>query len=361
METVFHHLQISLPERHNMAKRPSWELTPPPPLHKAESPGDPPASVRFPKLFARDDYGQPTRDPTLQPGPSLQTTPSSPLLGENFNSSDFYNHDEEYLQSLLFDFGLQLSPGGTHIEHDPAQVPYGEVKPDSEQERSSDREQRTNTPPVGSASPPPFRDDDFAEHGVKATTLPHSKFRKITQFSRSSQDKDEGNITEALSTSHHPIQNLEPEKQHQQTHPKKKVKKYEFQQQFEDPEEERKRLNAINARRNRIKQKALTNHLKEKAKTLEDVNQKCGMVLKRMDSDARKLAQQLEERNKEKAILDKALREKELEIRDQREKLALFRGHLDLIASSLEDDNPGKKLISNLLKKLPVGNYPVSE
>ncbi|XP_066974782.1 protein split ends-like isoform X1 [Macrobrachium rosenbergii] len=356
MENVFHHLTISLPERHNMAKRPNWDFTP---HHKVESPGDPSTPGRLPKLFARDDYGQPSREPALQPlpGPSLQTpaTTASPL--GNFNSSEFYN-DEEYLTSLLFDYGLQLSPGGTHIEHDPAQFPCGEAKPDSEQDRSSDRE-RTS---VGSASPPP-RDEDFVEHGVKATTLPHSKFRKITQFSRSSQDKDEGNIAEALSTSHLPSQNLEPlpEKPHQQTHAKKKVKKYEFQQQFDDPEEERKRLNAINARKNRMKQKALTYQLKEKAKTLEDVNQKCGMVIKRMDSDARKLKQQLEDRIKEKAILDKALREKELEIRDQREKLVLFRGHLDLIASSLEDDNPGKRLISNLLKKLPVGNYPLSD
>ncbi|XP_068218393.1 uncharacterized protein [Palaemon carinicauda] len=351
MENNFKVLAISQPEYYNMAKRPNWDTHPYTPFPIGDSAGEPSAYGRSNKLFARDDPRQPIRDQPLtisQQTPSRTTSP----LG-NFESCDYYT-EEHYLPTVLFDFGLQLSPGGTHIEHDPTHSSFDDNKLESEQERNSDKERAS----ISSASPPP-RDNDFEEHRVKATTLPHSKFRKITQFSRSSQEKDEGIHTDI----HHQIPKLEPlpENQPHQKQQKKKVKKYECQQQLEDPEEERKRLNAINARRNRMKQKELTQSLKKRAKTLEDVNQKCGLVLKRLDGDAWKLRQQLEESNKEKALLEKSLKEKESEIREQREKFALFRGHLDLIASSLDEDNPSKKLITNLLKKLPGSSYSLSD
>ncbi|KAK7081547.1 hypothetical protein SK128_013657 [Halocaridina rubra] len=122
---------------------------------------------------------------------------------------------------------------------------------------------------------------------------------------------------------------------------------------FDDPEQEKKRLNALNAYKNRVKNKRLTQDLREKNNKLEHVNVQCSKALKKITSERKLLQQEIKDRGLERSALEEELKRKENEVREQREKLALFRGHMDLIANSLDEDNPARKLITTLLNRLP--------
>ncbi|XP_037800542.1 uncharacterized protein LOC119595488 [Penaeus monodon] len=95
------------------------------------------------------------------------------------------------------------------------------------------------------------------------------------------------------------------------------------------------------------------NRLRGDVRNLSHVNRQCNKALRRTNADIQKLFGQLASSRKLVASLQEKIDQKEKELRGRREKFLLFRGHLELIVNSLDDDNPARKLIANLLKTLP--------
>ena len=277
---------------------------------------------------------------------------------DDFSAGEYY---EEYLSSVLFDFGLQLSPGGTQVEEIEQTQDFDQIKDDLEQcsqVRASKRELSPNSQTADTG-------------GNSATTFPSSKFQKVSETHKiraktqeelgivSSGSADKGipaTASPSLPSTLPPIPALQPlagSSVDDSSTSKKKIKKYEVTEPLEDPELEKRRLNAINARKHRVRHKMQTQELSDKNKKLENVVRQCSKALKRTISDVQKLKLGLEEEKSDRFALEQQLKKKENEVREQREKLALFRGHLDLIASSLDDDNPARKLITSVVRKLP--------
>ncbi|XP_063607059.1 uncharacterized protein LOC134781731 [Penaeus indicus] len=140
----------------------------------------------------------------------------------------------------------------------------------------------------------------------------------------------------------------------QQTPPSKRNpaarKLYEITEPFSDPVEERKRINAIAARENRERKKRENDQMCEQIQRLNHVNRQCTKALKRFETEIKKLDAKLKTSQRRNEHLEEKLKQKEKELRDRREKFLLFRGHLELITSHLDDSNPAKKLITGLLK-----------
>lgn len=281
---------------------------------------------------------------------------------------------DEYLSGVLSDFGLQLSPGGNHVQELTEQTQsdlsnefeYGEV--------GKGGGGGGGRGGVGISSPTSADeslDDDIAPT-VTATTCPGSKFRKINELQKikntnsaheeKEQDKKPPPTrvpsvspkleplpvkTPFLPSPEDPLLVDIPSEDSS----KKRPKKYEWQP-LTDQEEERKRLNAVNARRNRIKQKKHTQELTEKNRSLQNINSQCSKALRKTTSDVQKLEKDIEDRQRQRNALEEELRRREQEVSQQREQLKLFQGHLDLISSSLDDENPAKKLILTLLQKV---------
>ncbi|XP_068203929.1 centriolin-like [Palaemon carinicauda] len=118
-----------------------------------------------------------------------------------------------------------------------------------------------------------------------------------------------------------------------------------------DPLEDWRSRNPI-AKKCHLKKRGLTQH-KEEGTLADESYQLHNATMQNLHDEAERLRQQLDEQAREKASLEKSLQEKEQKASEQRYKLRLFKGHLDLIASTLEERDPGKHLILNLLKEMP--------
>nr|XP_045596968.1 uncharacterized protein LOC123757435 isoform X1 [Procambarus clarkii]XP_045596969.1 uncharacterized protein LOC123757435 isoform X1 [Procambarus clarkii]XP_045596970.1 uncharacterized protein LOC123757435 isoform X1 [Procambarus clarkii] len=134
---------------------------------------------------------------------------------------------------------------------------------------------------------------------------------------------------------------------------KKKVKIYEAGP-FEDEEREKRRINAINAKKNRDKTKRSIENLQKDVRSLKHVNNQCRKALLRTSADMQLLQQKMQQLRERLETETRRLRDKEKEVREKRERLALLKGHLEIIASGLDDDNPAKRLINHLVDRLPV-------
>ncbi|KAG7162170.1 uncharacterized protein LOC121874217 [Homarus americanus] len=132
----------------------------------------------------------------------------------------------------------------------------------------------------------------------------------------------------------------------------KKIKVYEMAP-YEDPDKEKRRLNAIMARKNREIKKREIQGLKKENQSLRHVIAQCNKVLRKTNSDVQQLRLELKKSKKFKLQFEETVKSKNRELRDAHDKLVLYRGHIELIACSLEEDNPAKKLIEALLKRMP--------
>lgn len=83
---------------------------------------------------------------------------------------------------------------------------------------------------------------------------------------------------------------------------------------------------------------------------LRHVNRQSATAFKRLHAEIQKLSAELQTSKQRNASSEEKLRQKTRELRDHREKFALFRGHLELIASILDDANPAKRQIAGLLR-----------
>ncbi|XP_047480291.1 uncharacterized protein LOC125032935 isoform X2 [Penaeus chinensis] len=127
-------------------------------------------------------------------------------------------------------------------------------------------------------------------------------------------------------------------------------KLYEITEPFSDPVKEKRRINAITAKEIRDRKKWKTDRMCEQIQCLNLVNRKCTLALKRLESEIQKLDGKLKASKRRNEHLQEKITQKEKQLQDHREKFLLFRGYLELIASTLDDNNPAKKLIANLLK-----------
>ncbi|XP_042871728.1 uncharacterized protein LOC122253034 isoform X2 [Penaeus japonicus] len=252
------------------------------------------------------------------------------IPGRKDAADDENENFKTYLHDLLSDLGIQLSPGGmgiVEIDHLP-----------SDEEVSCSLLAPVESPPT------------VPEGGEEVRARKRKRFTGTIKAHVSSPDlsSDEDAVTSPV-----PSQEAAEQPSPSFRNPEKKPKIYQIEKPFNDPELERKRINAITAKQNRDKKKMEIDRLRADVRNLSRVNSQCSKALKRTNADIQKLYEKLESSRKHNSLLQEKIKQKEMEIRGQQEKFVLFRGHLDLILSSLEDDGPAKKLIANLLKKLP--------
>ncbi|ROT79835.1 uncharacterized protein [Penaeus vannamei] len=127
-------------------------------------------------------------------------------------------------------------------------------------------------------------------------------------------------------------------------------KLYAITEPFSDPEKERRRINAVTAKRNRDKKNMEFDGMCDEVTRLRHVNRQSATAFKRLHAEIQKLSAELQTSKQRNASSEEKLRQKTRELRDHREKFALFRGHLELIASILDDANPAKRQIAGLLR-----------
>ncbi|XP_047480331.1 uncharacterized protein LOC125032963 isoform X1 [Penaeus chinensis] len=252
-------------------------------------------------------------------------------------TGDTEENYQTYLHDVLADLGIQLSPGGMGVV---------------EIDRSLSGDEDPGGGLYFADSPPE------ATEGNKPTQRENAakKRKTVKTDSRASETSCDISTDEADAVKS-PVSSEEfaekPSTSNRCPERKRKRKAYEVDKPFQDPERERKRVNAITARRNREKKKKEIDSLRRDVRNLSHVNRQCNKALKRTNADIQKLHEQLASSRKLVTSLQETIDQKEKELRGLREKFLLFRGHLELIVNSLDDDNPAKKLIASLLKTLP--------
>ncbi|XP_042871741.1 uncharacterized protein LOC122253040 [Penaeus japonicus] len=130
----------------------------------------------------------------------------------------------------------------------------------------------------------------------------------------------------------------------------KNRKMYDIAGPFSDPELERRRINAVTAKENRDRKKRDNDSLREQVRSLTFVNGQAAKALKQLDADVQKLSAKMKTLEQHNLSLQEEIKQKAMEIHGHHKRFVFFREHLDLIFSSLGDENPAKKLIANLLK-----------
>ncbi|XP_063851702.1 protein enabled homolog isoform X2 [Scylla paramamosain] len=121
---------------------------------------------------------------------------------------------------------------------------------------------------------------------------------------------------------------------------------------MEDPEDERRRRNAVTAWRNRVRKKRQYEELQTTVNTLEEANKKLHDANQQLEEDLRALG---EEMGREHSILTQLQSEKcslQILIQTQQEKLTFIREHLKLINSCSEEDSPVQKFLTALLNNM---------
>lgn len=93
--------------------------------------------------------------------------------------------------------------------------------------------------------------------------------------------------------------------------------------------------------------------LEKKVAKKDRIISQCTKVIRRTNQDRINIQVKLTRIEEQQLQLQEQIKKEEEVVRDMRESLALFCGHLDIIASSLDDDNPAKRLILSLLQRLP--------
>ncbi|XP_047480332.1 uncharacterized protein LOC125032963 isoform X2 [Penaeus chinensis] len=251
-------------------------------------------------------------------------------------TGDTEENYQTYLHDVLADLGIQLSPGGMGVV---------------EIDRSLSGDEDPGGGLYFADSPPE------ATEGNKPTQRENAAKKRKTVKTDSRASETSCDISTDEDAVKSPVSSEEfaekPSTSNRCPERKRKRKAYEVDKPFQDPERERKRVNAITARRNREKKKKEIDSLRRDVRNLSHVNRQCNKALKRTNADIQKLHEQLASSRKLVTSLQETIDQKEKELRGLREKFLLFRGHLELIVNSLDDDNPAKKLIASLLKTLP--------
>ncbi|KAK8739033.1 hypothetical protein OTU49_003799, partial [Cherax quadricarinatus] len=248
----------------------------------------------------------------------------------------------DYLDNVLADYGIRFSPGGSGIEEI-------DVSPEKSEE---DKE-------VLEVKPFPFKNEVAESKLSSAISRPTTSLRLSEVISRPTTtkrkaDSDLGSdedltLTIDESGSSREVPTALPSLPHKIPHRKLKVYQRE---PFQDPAQEKRRINAILAKQNRDQKKKQIQDLKETVQKLQRVNMQCNKALRRTNNDVQQLRLHLQSYEASRSYLEEKVKNQEIALREQRDKFMLFREHLDLITSSLDDDNTTKKLISALLKRL---------
>ncbi|KAK8721364.1 hypothetical protein OTU49_012784 [Cherax quadricarinatus] len=240
---------------------------------------------------------------------SLSYTHTS--LEDTCRDSDIYGN---YLEKVLYELGIQFSPGGSSIVE-------AEVDTGCTEELQS------------------LLEDDSCgrRHSVGDIGTQHGKCTL--------HDTQQEVLSSKLELS---------EGDHDSSTPKiyRKKRVYEIGP-LENEEMERKRINAVNAKKNREIKKRQIEDLRQELKTLKHINTQCYKALLKTSGDTAQLHQRVRQLQEQLELTEKKLKNKEKENKDRKERMALIQGHLELIAGGLDDDNKAKKLIEILLQRLP--------
>ncbi|XP_027225342.2 uncharacterized protein [Penaeus vannamei] len=240
---------------------------------------------------------------------------------------------QTYLQDILADLGIQLSPGGTGVV---------EIDRSTSDDEVAGLCLADSPPEAPEGDKPTRRSNEAKKRKIVKTEL---KVFETSCGISSDEDAVKSPISSEESAEQPSTSSRNPKE-------KKKRKAYEFDQPFQDPEQERRRMNAITAKKNRERKKMEIDRLRGDVRNLSHVNRQCNKALKRTNADIQKHIDLLALSEQRIASLKEKLEQRERELRGRRERFLLFRGHLDIIVNSLDDDNPAKKLIANLLKTL---------
>ena len=254
-----------------------------------------------------------------------QSTPPKP------DSHPQLENYDQYLGDVLSEYCLQLSPNGASIiELVPSLEIEGEVL--GESGGIEDVDPKGESPANLPASP---------------SILATSKKSLLEHQDDSKGEENRLQIDESIQ---------EGEKRDQKEAsleaPRRKVKVYEMEP-LKDPEQEKKRKMAVTAKLSRDKQKRRMMELQGEVEKLSRINTQCSKVFRRTHEDLRKLNKEILETDKWKAQMMSQIRKKDRELKDASQSMALLCGHLDIIAESLGDDNPAKRLLVSLRKRAP--------
>ncbi|KAG7174887.1 uncharacterized protein LOC121858785 [Homarus americanus] len=227
---------------------------------------------------------------------------------------------DSYLSGVLNDFGIQFSPGRSSI----VEIPEDDFEPLSKDENVSS--------PGGAPSPSDLDPSDLNREqfssGSGATFLPleyNGQFEESQAPSQSSVSSAGKKLRQ------------------------KKPKVYDSLP-FEDEEMERKRLNAITAKKNRDTKKMYMRTLEQTLKSMKTINKQCHKALKKTGTDVGMLHQKIRHLEETLERSTSQIRENNMEIRRKRERMNLLMAHLDIIISGFDDHNPAKRIITTLLK-----------
>ncbi|XP_071520534.1 uncharacterized protein [Panulirus ornatus] len=242
----------------------------------------------------------------------------------DISSSDFKVFSN-YLDQILTELGIQISPDGSGIV---------EVRQDAEASLDSPDDERCDifcdVKASGESPTPDYTKDPRGRQHSSNTDVP-----LIIDLDANYGEETEKTISGA-GASHRP----------------KRQRVYEISKPFDDKELEKKRQNAINSKRNRDMKKWMTDDLQRQIKSLTYINNQCCKALLKTNADVHRLQRTIKELEDYKKMQDAQLQQKDGEIRERRERQLLLTGHLDLIASSLDDVNPARRLINNILRRL---------
>ncbi|KAK8398065.1 hypothetical protein O3P69_003761 [Scylla paramamosain] len=119
-----------------------------------------------------------------------------------------------------------------------------------------------------------------------------------------------------------------------------------------DPQLEERRQRALYAKRNRDMKKKMQMKLQQEVSTLSTAKEQYRTDLTRLYDLTQTQQHKIEEL--EQCLLDshQQLREKEEHIRRNRERMSHLKGHLDLIAEGLEENNLSRRMLLNLLSQI---------
>ena len=244
--------------------------------------------------------------------------PDSPPQLENY---------DQYLRDVLSEYCLQLNPSGTSIIElvSPLQI-EGEVL--GEAVGIKDVDPKWESPAYLPAYP-----------SISATlgksSLEHQDEYRL-QINESIQEGERSDQKEASVKA--------PGR-------KKKVKVYEMEPLM-DPEQEKKRQQAVSAKMNRDKHKRRVMELESEVEKLSRINTQCSQILQRTHEDVWMLKKEISEKDKWKAQMMSQIRKKDRELKDVRQSMVLFCNQLDIIAESLGDDNPTKHRLKSLIEQV---------
>ncbi|KAK3854078.1 hypothetical protein Pcinc_039411, partial [Petrolisthes cinctipes] len=130
----------------------------------------------------------------------------------------------------------------------------------------------------------------------------------------------------------------------------KKKKMFEMEPICDNTEMEKRRQNAINAKKNRDMKKFELSEHRKKIESLEETNQRCTQAFKKTYSAYQQQRSEVERQAVDLAAREREIREKKKEIKKKREDMVLLKRHLEIISESLDDHNSAKNLIGSLLK-----------